>query len=316
MIDVIFGTEEYKIKEKISKIIAKHEDPDVIRADFTKQPLEELLGDADIPSMFGNKRILIGGNCYFLTGVNKRKDWLEQNVDVLLDYLDKKHDAHLILVVTADSLDGRKKLVKELRKKATITECNPKDQNPVSFVTNKLKENKFKFDSDIPKQIINQVGTDLLVLNSELDKLVIYMGDNKELTTDIIKEVLISNITDVIWDLTDAMFLSDKKKTMELFNNMLELGEEPVKIYNVIASQYRLILEARTLSDAGFTARDIASNLGVHPYRIELALKKSRRYDKATLNMYLEKLYVLGLKYKSGKIDPIIGLTNFLLIQK
>jgi len=313
MVDVIHGKEEYKIKEHIKKITKKYPDADVIKVDLALNPIEMLLNEAMIPSMFGNKKVLIGENSYFLTGV-KKTGVINQNVDALLAYLEQKHDAHLILIVTEEALDGRKKIVKELKKQFSVTEYNPKDQNPVNFVMERLKEAKLISDPPLAKQIVNQVGHDLLILNNEIDKLILYMDEDKELTADIIKQVLVKNILDNIWDLTDAVLDNDKRKVISLYNSMLSLGEDPVKIYSILASQYRLMLEVRTLSDAGFTNKDIASNLGVHPYRIELALNKSRRYDKDTLNKYLEALYDLDLKVKSGKTDPVLGLNNFLLL--
>ena len=313
MVDIIYGNEEYKLKEHIRDVIAKYEDPDVIKIDLEKEPVEVLLTDALMPSMFGNTKILIGEGSYFLTGT-KRAGVLTQNIDALLENLKNIPDnVHLIFTVSEESLDSRKKVVKELKKLAKVVEYNKKNQNPVSFVADALKANKFEFHNDLTKQIVNQVGHDLLVLNTELEKLIIYMGDEKKLDGSIIKKVLVKNIMDTIWDLMDVILINDKKRTLELYNSLLELGEDPVKIYNIIASSYRLMLEARTLNDAGFTNKDIASNLGVHPYRVELALNKSRRYDKEILINQIERLYDLDLKVKSGKVEPVLGLNNYLL---
>ena len=313
MIDVIYGNEEYKIKEHLKKIIAKYNNPDVIKVDLEKEPMESLLTDAMMPSMFGNTKILIGENSYFLTGT-KKTGMVNQNPDVLLKFLQEEHDAHLILVVTEESLDNRKKLVKELKKQANVTNYNQKDMNPINFVSNRLKEHNFEFDSELVKQIVNQVGHDFLVINNEIEKLALYMGDDQKLDAKIIKEVMVQNIMDTIWDLMDVVLVNDKKKTIELYNTLLEIGEDPVKIYTILANQYRLMLEVRILNDAGFTNKDIARKLAVHPYRVELALKHSRKYNPDVLTHYLEKLYELDLKVKSGKIEPVLGLNNFLLM--
>ena len=58
-------------------------------------------------------------------------------------------------------------------------------------------------------------------------------------------------------------------------------------------------------------SKDIASTLKVHPYRVKLALEAN--YPDFELKDILKKLHNLDYEIKTGKVDKIVGLENFLL---
>jgi DNA polymerase-3 subunit delta len=81
----------------------------------------------------------------------------------------------------------------------------------------------------------------------------------------------------------------------------------------MIANQIRIMYQTKELYKRGYTEKDIASNLDIHPYRIKLALEKSREYESSKLLNYLNELADLDINIKSGLIDKKLGLELFIL---
>ena len=73
------------------------------------------------------------------------------------------------------------------------------------------------------------------------------------------------------------------------------------------------MLQAKELYKKGYTGDNIASKLGVHPYRIKLALANSNKYSTDILINYLDKLATLDIEIKQGKVDKYFGLEMFML---
>ena len=94
---------------------------------------------------------------------------------------------------------------------------------------------------------------------------------------------------------------------------MLINGEEPIKILVILANQFRIIYQAKELYKQGYSGNDIATMIGIHPYRIKLALKKAINYNSDTLLDYLEKLADLDYDIKIGNIESSLGLEMFIL---
>ena len=104
-----------------------------------------------------------------------------------------------------------------------------------------------------------------------------------------------------------------KKKAMEMLEEMLKRGEEPIMIVIMLANQFRMIYQAKELYQSGYTEKDIASTLGIHPYRIKKALEKGRRFENERLLSLLDQLASLDYQIKSSTINKRLGLELFLL---
>ena len=84
-------------------------------------PLASALNDAMSVPFFGDRRIVIVNNPYFLTG-EKKKNKVEHDIDGLLKYLEYPLETTtLVFIAPYEKLDERKKVVKTLKKVADGT---------------------------------------------------------------------------------------------------------------------------------------------------------------------------------------------------
>ncbi len=63
-----------------------------------------------------------------------------------------------------------------------------------------------------------------------------------------------------------------KKRTSNSFIYLITMKEEPIKLLALITSNYRLFYQCKILSQKGYSGQQIAKTIGVHPYRVKLAL--------------------------------------------
>ena len=100
---------------------------------------------------------------------------------------------------------------------------------------------------------------------------------------------------------------------MTIYNEMIKQNEEPIKIIVMLANQFRIMYQATRLYKKGYSGNDIAELLEIHPYRIKLALEKSRSQTEKQLINNLYNLAVLDEEIKTGKKDKYLALELFLL---
>ena len=298
-------TEEYLINNYIEelKIENKIEDFNIITYDLD-DGINNILEDANTLSMFGNKKMIIVNNSYMFTSVKQEID-----SESFYKYIDNPNpDCLLIFIVNNEKLDERKKITKQIKKTAIVKDFNTFDNNTI-----KKMFGDYKIDNITLEYLKDRVGKNLDILSQEIEKIKIYKDNDKTITNDDITKLTSKNIDVDIFTLIDSIVTKDKDKAMTIYNEMIKLNEEPIKIIVMLANQFRIMYQAARLYKKGYSGNDIAELLGIHPYRIKLALEKSRSYTEKQLINNLYSLAVLDEEIKTGKKDKYLALELFLL---
>lgn len=305
MIYLLLGTEEFLIEQEIKNIIKKTkiEKINISRYNLEEENIKNIIDDACTISLFEeNKLIIIDNLNIFLT---KQNDKTIQILEKFINNIDKS----ITMVFISEKLDERKKIVKLLRKKAEIKECN-KQKNISSVVKKMFDDYKIEYKSiDL---LIKITGDDLGILSQEVEKIKTYKQD-KIITEQDIIDIASTNNTADIFDLINYIVKKDKENSLNTYNMLIKQNEEPIKIIVTLANQFRLIYQSKELYKKGNREDTIADILKVHPYRIKLALEKSKNYSSKVLLEYLLKLAELDKKIKNGLIDKHLALELFIL---
>lgn len=305
---LIYGNDYGLIKREIDKIISGTSD--VVKYDLLVSNVSDVIEEASCMSLFGDKKVVIGENALFLTGTNTS---VNHDIDYLTSYVNaENHDNIVILTVVQDKLDERKKIVKLLKKNVTVIHKETIDEKDLpKFVIKEFLNNGYKIDYKTASYFVNYVGKNVDILLSEINKMIIYKDTDKEIFIEDILNISSKGFNDNVFDLSDAIMKKDFKKIFSCYNDLMILKEEPIKIIALLASQFTLVYQSKLLSKEGFMGKDIASTLKVHPYRVKLALETN--YPDFELKDILKKLHNLDYEIKTGKVDKIVGLENFLL---
>lgn len=304
---LIYGEESYFIDKEISKLREQFKDYELVSYDMYETNVGDVIDDALMGSLFSGNKLMICNNCLFLTG---SKCEIEHNTDELLKYLSVNSDNILVLVVNGDSLDNRKKLVKELNKFNVVKFDKLKPFELNKFIKDYCKNNNYKINDDAVSLFLGLLNDNLYIITSELDKMFLYKEDSV-ITVDDVKLVTSRLINTNIFDLVNAIVERNINKALEVYDDLLLVNEEEIKLIVTLANQFRLIYQVKSMFKSGYSEMDISKILGVHPYRIKLA--NNVNVSVKDVIMYLKKLSLLDENIKTGKIDKRVGFENFIL---
>ena len=312
MIYLLYGKEELLIQKEIDNIKKENElnDLDVNEYELDTVSLKEALEDAETISFFHDKKAVILNHCTFLTGTTK-KGSVEQPIALLEEYIKHPNPSTiLILVVFSEKLDERKKIVKMLKKEVIVKELN-QVANQEQFVKDLF--HGYQISRDDLNLFQKKVGNHLELLEQEAEKLKMASFQEKAITTELIQDITIQTIDLDIFGLIEAIVLKQKEKAMMMLDEMIKRGEEPLMILIMLANQFRIIYQAKELYQKGYTEKNIASMLSIHPFRIKKALEKGRMFSSEILLSYIKQLAELDYQIKNGGINKRLGLELFLL---
>lgn len=309
---VLYGTEEFLIKQEIIKLKEKYNIDEIstVIYDLENTSIEAIIDDASTVSLFSDRKMIICDNAYIFTGTTNKK-LPEQNNKALEEYLENENpDTILIFTIIKDKLDERKKLVKSLKQKKQIKEFN-KLNNIDEFI--KKEFNSYQIGKKEISILLDRVGDNLNILHQEIEKIKLYKDKDLVISENDIIELTHKNIDTDIFNLIENIVKKNKTAALESYKEMIRLGEEPIKIIIMLSNQFRLIYQARNLYRKGYSEKDISSLLGIHPYRIKLAITKGNQFSDDILLSYLLRLSDLDINIKNGKIDKELGLELFIL---
>lgn len=312
MVYLFYGLEYFLIKKELAQILKKENIEPINQNyyDLENSNINDIIEDASTFSLFGDKKAIIVENSYIFTGTTNKK-LPEQNTDNLSSYLENPNqDTLLFFLINKENIDKRKKIVNTIKKVGVVKEFTPVTDLKV-YVKDMIEP--YQIETADLNLFINRVGNQLSILEQEIKKLKTYKDKDLKITRQDILDVTCKTVDIDIFSLIDNIIIKNKEKSLESYHEMLKLGEEPIKIAIMLANQFRIMYQAKQLIKKGYSEKDIASHLDVHPYRVKLALEKSRNFKDDTLLTYLEKLAQLDYEIKSGRIDKNIGLELFIL---
>ena len=180
--------------------------------------------------------------------------------------VEKGFPANNHLIITTDMVDKRRSLFKALSKKGVVIDCSvPKGDRRADKVVQEsvladrmnamLTAGNKSMGRSTYMALYEMTGFDLRVFSSNLEKLISYVGDRREITIADVETVLQRTKKDPIYELTSA--LADRKPDSALFflDSLLADGIHPLQVFTALINQVRKLLLAKD-----FVASPFGSN--------------------------------------------------------
>jgi DNA polymerase-3 subunit delta len=316
---VCYGRETYLMQEFIAFIVdqavpEEYRDLAVSKYNLNDVPLAEVLDDAETAPFLAPKKVVIADQAWFLTGA-KEKSKAEHDTDRLLAYAaSPAEDTVLILKVTADKLDERKKLVKALKANDALIPFQPMDHAALlKWIATQAGRRRVAIGEEAADRLLMNTGADLQQIAAELDKCSLYVGEGGEITAETVDRLVPRTVEQTVFVLIDEIVRRRFERAMDVFYDLLRQREEPIRILALIARQFRLIFQVGALSRRGLPDPQIAAEIGAHPYAVKLAREQSKLYREAELARILDELAEFDYRMKTGRSDKVGGLEMFLL---
>jgi DNA polymerase III subunit delta len=112
-----------------------------------------------------------------------------------------------------------------------------------------------RLDSSAAAILVQQrLGTDLGKLKSEIDKLVLFAGDNPAIRAAEVEAMTPRILEESVFDLADALSqrTGQQARALVVLRSLLRGGEEPVRILGVLIRHLRLIWQVKGMLERGW----------------------------------------------------------------
>ncbi len=316
---IFYGTESYLIQEEINKltkslITLEDREFNIITYDLATTPIKEIIQEAEMPPFISNHKLIIAKNAYLFTGQKINKA-IEHNTNALELYLAQPVDySTIIFRVDYPKLDERKKIVKLIKEKTTVKAFLPlSNMVLVEWVKKKTELANSNITETAAKLLIHTVGNNLQILSQEISKMAIYVGENGLIDDDVVTLLTTRLLENNIFLLIELVANLKIDQAFQIFYDLLKNKEEPVKILALLAKQFRIMLIAKESSRLGYSEKQIASQMVIHPYAAKICLQQAEKFTEKQLRNILSRLAEVDYEIKSGQMDNILAIEMFML---
>lgn len=306
LLQLLYGTNIIRIEDKIKSIAKEYvgtlDDFNYTKINFKDTPAEQIIEEAQTLPFLADRKVIVVEEAVLFTA-QKNGTAVNHNIDLLIDYLKNKSDDTLIIfTVITEKLDKRKKITKlmaERGKQIEINEMNEKELT--NYVRSVFDRNELEISTEALNLLLEKTSYKYEAVHNEVTKLVLYAEGN--VTVDDVENVVSVSLEQNVFLLTDFILKNEKQKAVRLARELILQKEEPMKLLHLVIGQFRLLYQVKILNGEGYQEDNIARTLKVHPYRVKLAQRHTRKYP---LEVLLEKMIIcrdIDYKFKSSYLD-------------
>ena len=294
---LIQSNDYISIKENLNFILKDNNlsNDSLIKYDLNEVSFDKVLEDLDTYNFLVDRKVVVCDNVSFLTS-SKSKTESQEDIDKFTKYLNNPSQDN-ILVVICNNLDGKKNVVKLLKSKAEIIE---QDISINKVIKSRL--DGFIMEDYVINYLIEYCGHDNEKIMNELEKLKCYKDLDKKINYDDIDLIVMKSFSENVFSLIDAIMSRNKKKAINLYQDLLKNGEDINKILSLLCDQFRMIYNGKILlKEYNNNYKHVADILGIHPYRFQKSVDSSYNYSNKDILKFLGILDDIEISIKSGK---------------
>jgi DNA polymerase-3 subunit delta len=207
-------------------------------------------------------------------------------------------DTTILLIVNSQGKKGA-----DLKKKKCVTyiDCNRTDGETVTkwaYIT--LKRAGVAAPVDACEAIAAYCLNDMARVSVEVEKL-IALSSGGSITKQTVDELVYKDADYRVYEMTGALARKNYNLFTQVMYDLLSKGFDENFILSSLLSYFRNLL---TIEDSNLSDKALADNLKMKEYGVKKSREQAQAIGKDRLISYVQEIYSLISKIKSGQITP------------
>lgn len=213
------------------------------------------------------------------------------------------------VILVEPKLDKRTAYYKFLKAKTDFRDFPELDGNGLArWLSETAKAQDGSLNPADARYLVERVGANQQLLANELDKLLLY---DPKITRQAIDALTDEAPQSTIFQLLEAAFAGNAKRTLELYVEQRALKVEPPQIIAMLTWQLHVLVIIKTAGDR--PADVIAHEARLNPFVVRKSQGIARGLPLARLKKLIGDLLQIDTKTKRTNLDPDEALQHYLL---
>jgi DNA polymerase-3 subunit delta len=176
-----------------------------------------------------------------------------------------------------------------------------------------------KVENDAARELVDALGSDMMMISVELEKLALYVAEKKRITLGDVETMVLAAKQRSLYELTDAISARNRVKAMGVLEAILSTteGEEAAigHLY-MLAKTYRqmLVISEKNVRDSRALWQVLWQGFRVPPFAAEDVIKQARRFkSRRDLTRGLRLIARADLALRSNPVSKRMVLENLVM---
>jgi DNA polymerase-3 subunit delta len=298
--------------------------------DLAETNIFEALDRAQTPSLMAPFQVLFLRNIKTLYGRGAKKDEF-----AALDAYGRSPNPQALLVFVADHLhlpaDQRRMDMQDKDRYERIRETlgewcgmvelvRVEESDAMRWLVAEAEKRGSALEVDAARELADALGADLMLMVSELEKLVLFVGERRSITLGDVETMVLGAKQRSLYELTDAISAKDRPRALALLQGLLNAsdgGEESAigHLY-MLARTFRqmLVILEKNVRDSRAIWQALWQGFRMPPFAAEDLIRQARRYkSRRELTRALRLIARADLELRSSPPDKRLVLERLVL---
>jgi DNA polymerase III subunit delta len=194
------------------------------------------------------------------------------------------------------------------------------EADAVRWLLATAESREMKFDPDAARELADALGADMMLIASELEKLMLYAFDRKRITLGDVETMVLAAKQRSLYELTDAISARDKPRALALLHGLLNAsdGGEDSAIGHLymLARTFRqmIVILEKNVRDSRAIWQALWQGFRMPPFAAEDLIRQARRYSsRRELTQKLRLIANADLELRSSPPDKRLVLERLVM---
>ena len=331
---VLIGDEVF-FRDRCRAAIMQHLVPADLRefslhdVDLGDMSIAEILDRAQTPSLMAPFQVFFIRGVKALYGRGSHKEEF-----AAIEAYCKNPNPNALLVFVADHLsipadvrrmemqdkDRYERIRETLGESCGIIELARVDESDgIRWIIDSAQSQGVKVEQDAARELVDSLGSDMMLIGNELEKLILYVGEKKRITIGDVEIMVLSAKQRSLYELTDAISAKDRARALAVLDAMLstsEGDEAAIGHLYMLAKTFRqmLVILEKNVRDSRAIWQALWQGFRVPPFAAEDIIRQARRYkSRSELTQALRRIARADLALRSNPPSKRLVLENLVL---
>ena len=293
--------------------------------DLSATPIFEILDRAQTPSLMTPFQVIFIRNVRNLYTRGAKKDEF-----AALDRYFRSPNPQALLVFVADFLritsDTRRMDMDDKNRFERLTEtlgehcamvelARVSEDDAMRWVSSTAQQSGARIDSDAARELVDALGADMMMIASELEKLMLYTLGRGRITLGDVETMVLAAKQRSLYELTDAISSRNRVRALALLQGLLnssDAGEDAAigHLY-MLARTFRqmLVILEKNVRDQRAIWQALWQGFRIPPFAADDLIRQARRYkNRRDLTRALRRIARADLELRSSPPDKRLVL--------
>ena len=312
MIRVLHGEDEYSSSQELARIRASAgpeevRDPNTTVFEGRAYKLSDVMGAAQVVPFMADRRVVIVYGA--LERMQKRDKSLGDEWRNLADSLSGLPATTELVFVETTSLRANGLALKSVGPSARVQEFRKKRRGELEiWIRDRFVHHDASPTRDAVARIAWLAGSDIRLLDQEIKKLALYVGDREVTHEDV--DLMVPDAREAnIFAAVDAVLERRPAVAMKLLYSLLSGGSSVQSILSMLARQVRLLILTIELRQQGVHQDELGKRIGLtNQYALDKTMRQSANFGTDHLANILRRLLAADLAIKQGQMDERLAV--------